>query len=508
MPIFTIPTHTPLLEQNDCHNPAGHPAGGGRFGTKETCGGAGAGADRASKGEDGAAAVSPTLKALSSGTITDEEPLNDGANTSVRVTIEGENGEVINAIYKPEIGETWKSSFVNRDINDLDMHGRGFSLAEREAFAYEVDQRLGTNLVPETVVREGVDVDVGVPDDPYDEDDLRDQYEQWREQNQDAVYDEVGAQMHELYSEAQQERVTDLNNRAEEIADIWNELIDQHPEFDNNSPYGDPEVLADHPVLPLSDGPFNRRTIGGEVDPLEVIDEANIDPERPLTVKARARVEAILYRQLQAGARELLDVDEDAAREHLTYDSFIEDHADTEMRLMDEAMDSFSTWKEKNGYDYAPHQTRNAEGAERRGSLQRFVEGATPYGYMDYDNAYPLAVLDYAIGSMDRHAGNLLFNHGDVVAIDNGYSMPSRPSKFRTAAFSYITSTQLTPRDHDDREALLGRIRATDWDSLIRKYDMDDDQIRLFKGRLSDLEKALSTPEGLAVLLRKTPTLP
>ena len=94
----------------------------------------------------------PTLEALKNSTVTDSRPLGGGANASVIVTLE----DGTEAVYKPERGENWTADFFNHDISNY-ITNRDFSLAEREAFAFEVDQAIGLGIVPETVLHEKVD---------------------------------------------------------------------------------------------------------------------------------------------------------------------------------------------------------------------------------------------------------------------------------------------------------------------------------------------------------------
>ena len=207
--------------------------------------------------------ASPVLKALETGTATDSRPLGDGgnANTSVIVTL----NDGTEAVYKPEIGENWTASFSNHDISEY-VTNRDFSLAEREAIAYEISQHLGIDFVPETVHRKemsgSIDIDASGDDEGggYDEDYAREQYAEYEERAREDAYEAVGGEMGDLYREAQREHFDDIESRAEELREIWNEEVENLPV----NPAGTGSALREHPVLPLgSKGPFERRETQG-----------------------------------------------------------------------------------------------------------------------------------------------------------------------------------------------------------------------------------------------------
>ena len=126
-----------------------------------------------------AAATSAKIVAsLTTGKVADSEPLGDpGVNLSLKVKLE--DGQ--EAVYKPEAGETWTGGFANTDIPRY-LKNRDFSLAEREATAFEVSDALGLGLVPETVLRkelevEGLDLTQNENEVIWDTSELEDMYE-------------------------------------------------------------------------------------------------------------------------------------------------------------------------------------------------------------------------------------------------------------------------------------------------------------------------------------------
>lgn len=457
-------------------------------------------------------------EALQSGEAKSVTRLGDASNANASYLVTLEDGT--KAVFKPEIGEAWNLSFSNKDISDH-ITNTDFSLAEREAMASEVSKGLGFGeLVPETHLREefalpGIDPS-DMEDDKessggYDTYEAREQYEQYKQSmyEKDDYYDEVGEEMERLFEEAKGEHFTDLQNRNEELSDIWNELVEDHPD---QTPYGNVEELQKHPRLPLGSAQsFHRQTLQGVVDPLEVMDEAKVDPSYKLTDAEKARVREVLAQRLKDGYQELGDVDEDAAREHLDRDEWYEAHQDTEVRIRDEALEkrikSYTEWRHDEGMyteegggggvknPNAPH--------PNGGSLQRFVQDASPWGSLSTEDGAKVAVLDYALGSMDRHHKNMLYIDGKPVAIDNGYSMPdSNDVTFR----SRPVKEWKTEEDSGDlseavRNPMLEALKATDWQAMADRHpNMNVDERQAFLDRIGRLKKALTTPDGLLKL--------
>lgn len=94
--------------------------------------------------EEALALVAPSSP-MSSGGVTNMVASGGGVNETFLVDMEFQ-GEELKGVWKPIDGENWSkfTSFTNRKC----------SLADREVMAYEIDQTIGLNLVPETVVRE------------------------------------------------------------------------------------------------------------------------------------------------------------------------------------------------------------------------------------------------------------------------------------------------------------------------------------------------------------------
>lgn len=458
-----------------------------------------------------------TVDVLKNGTITDSRPLGGGgANASVIVTMD----DGTEAVYKPERGENWTASFCNHDINRF-VTNRDFSLAEREAFAFEVDTALGLGLVPETVLREHVDethIDVNTAGDDdgggggggYDEDYAREQYEEAKEKLLEKAYEDAGEEFGQLYDQAVDEHVTDVQNRAKELQDIWDE---ESKDFVHETPYGSGSAIREHPVLSLgSKEQFERRgVVDEEVDPLEVLKEADVDLTAGMNREEKSRVREIIRERLEAGYRKVAEVDEDAAREDLDRDQWIEDHADTEQRLVESKMQSFDSWRKSHGFDSdasggydggGSGEDRNPDAPHPQGgSFQHYHSNADGWGDISGDNGAKLAVLDYVIGTMDRHPGNLLFDNGNPVAIDNGYSMPGSNGddnfKFRSHGVADWVGQGGDPSD-ELREELRATMDKTNWEALVDRHPgMDAKERKAFLGRVATMQIALQTQEGL-----------
>jgi len=465
----------------------------------------------------------PELKELESGSVSDAKKFGGTSNTTFKVTME--DGTV--AIYKPEIGENWGrrggGGFANSDISDYVVN-RKFPLAGREAFAFQVgDQLFGAdNPVPETVLRENVEgVDIGQvsPDDDddeviWDDDELRAMYGEYedeaREKVQDDAFERAGEQMAEKWNEDQQDHADNIGKRAEELAEIWNEEVENFPD---TSPYGSDSMLREHPKLPMgSQVSFQRQVNAGVLDPIEVLDEAEVNVDGELTSDERAKVREIIREKLKEGYQELGEVDEDKAKDHLDRDDWMEEHQDTENQLIQSAMDSmvksFDSWKQDNGYESGGGGggggPRNPEAPHPHGgSLQHWKTGHRNGRLSDEDGARA-AVLDYALGTMDRHGNNILFDgHDRVIMIDNGYSMPASatPDGF-TFRSELVQEWRSDGKITDEQRTNISvALEKTDWKALMDRHPgMNRSEREAFLGRINNLKEAMKTSEGLRTL--------
>lgn len=460
---------------------------------------------------------------FSTGEVKGTEPLGGGANASVQAIFEfstkENNWQGLTAVYKPESGETWETSFANPEIRDY-ITNKDFSLAAREAFAYEVGDKLfgPDNPVPVTVLREEAGVSVDSDDDDgggdyYDSNDAREQYDEYREKAQENAHEAVGEEFGNLYLEAQQEHADAIKARADEMEDIWNDLIEKEfPETDIEHDEFDAQVKAQqaHPTLPMGSAePFERRD-PPVLDPMEVLAEAGIDVDRKLSEKDQEHVRAVLRKHLQEGVQLLGEVNERDAREDLDRDEWYDNHQDTEMRLYESKIQSFDSWKQSK---YGDMDGGGGGGARRNddaphpngGSFQHFRE-MSGSGSFKGEHGVRLAVLDYALGSMDRHGSNIGWDEeGRPMAIDNGYSMPDATGtgiQFRSVPVKeWLNGSARVP------EALSTVIRKTledtDWKALTHGTGMNGDERDAFLSRIRDLKQALRTDTGLAELWRQ-----
>ena len=470
---------------------------------------------------------SKKITVLKEGSVESSHPLGGGTNTTL--TVEFDDGT--KAIFKPEGGENWGHGFANYDIEEY-IRNTDLSLAEREAMAFEIGDALfkEDNPVPETVHRtsvDGVDIDdvlSGSGDDydegggGYDSDYARSRYESYREKAYDDVMDAVGDEMYGLYKEAKQEHADEIGKRAEELNEIWNEEVEN---FAAN-PAGTRSALIEHPVLPLgSKGPFERKPDLGVLDPLEVLDEANVDVEYPLNTEERERVTAIIRKRLEEGYSEFGDVDEEKAGEHLDYDDWRQNHEDTEGRLLESKIKTFTEWRKSAGFHSDEGGGGGGGGVKnpdaphpQGGSLQLWQEDFESYGwggsgsFSEADGAR-MAVLDYVIGSMDRHGSNIGFVEGRPKAIDNGYSLPAADDvdnfRFRSVAVAdWKAEGHSMNIPETIRNPILEQLRKTDWQALVDRHpSMNEAERTALLGRIAKVTTALETPDGLYNLWKK-----
>lgn len=530
--------------------------------------------------------------------VTEVVSTDGGANTSAFLTFE----DGTKAVYKPERGEQWPRSSLGGFTNDsIDryMTNKKLSLAEREAMAYEVDQKLGLGLVPETIHRHELDLD-GVEgaenlgssgSDNPSSGHLQTQYDSYREKAQEDAYNVVGEQMQSLFHQAKKDHAQDVKNRVEEVQGIWDDLVKDYPQarasdeesFDPaKQPYGSETQVRNNPVLPIE----NAEPITGElhylnhpafvpkfpknpVDPMEILDEAEVGMDYKLNDREQQRVTELLKNKLEQGYLRLGSFDTQAAQEHLDYYDWMENHSDTENNLLDQQIMSFDQWKKDQGVDSGEvSKVKNPEAPHPKGgSLQRFADGAGDSYALDnfsQEDHSKIAILDYAIGAMDRHGGNVLTKDTDnsPVAIDNGYSFPNAPGpdsfsfrsrptygwlrrtnpdlqdqlekvneKIYAAHGAYRDETggseaqylsmekginglreqydkiqdqiaQGPPTPESVRTSTLAALKKADWNKFVTvdHPDMSKLEREGFLGRIHNLEEALQTPTGLAKL--------
>jgi len=467
------------------------------------------------------------LSALKEGTVTDSRPLGGGGtNASVIVTMD----DGTEAVYKPERGERWGEGFANHEITDY-ITNKDFSLAAREAFAFEVDTALSLGIVPETVLREQVDethISVDTSGDGsggggYDEDYAREEYEKYKEKmiDDDSIMDEVGQRFEAKFDEAKNDHVSDLESRREELQEIWDELVKDYPE---DTTYGAQSELRKHPVLPMgSVEGFERREkkLLDEVNPIALLDEAKVDVSATMSDEEEDRVRAAMRGYLDEGYRRLGEVDEHEAKEHLDRDDWYQEHENTEAEIRDsvygDKVQSFTAWRKSQGYRSDGSYGGGGGGDQNPdaphpngGSFQNFRSNAEGWGNMSAEDGAKLAVLDYVIGTMDRHGANLMFENDRPVAIDNGYSMPGGMDteddfQFRSEGVNeWYRSSKSRNVPSELRAQLHEAMEQTDWDALVARHPgMSAEEKEAFLGRVNNLTIALQTEEGLRELWRK-----
>jgi len=258
--------------------------------------------------------------------------------------------------------------------------------------------------------------------------------------------------------------------------------------------------------------PFERK-VPDPVDPLELLKEADVDPVSSLLPQERKDVEAAIRKRFEEGAEELGAFDRDEARDHETYgyDKWLEAHQDTEVKLYDKKIKSFDSWAQSQGYDIRGHGRgpKNPDAPHPKGgSFQHFQEGADSYGDVDEETGPQLAVLDYVLGTMDRHHSNLMFKNGRPIAIDNGYSFPGSPGeddfKFRSNEVgTWLRRSSDTNVPEALRATLHKTIMEADWQGLVDRHpSMSDKERKALLGRVDNMKRALRTREGLGQLWR------
>ena len=223
----------------------------------------------------------------------------------------------------------------------------------------------------------------------------------------------------------------------------------------------------------------------------------------------KEKVRAVIRKRLEEGYSELGDVDEDAAHEHLDYDDWMEQHQDTEARLIDSKILTFTNWRQQHGFDSdeggGGGGVRNSEAPHPNGgSLQHFRSNADSYGTLSREDGAKLAVLDYVLGTMDRHGRNIMYEDDKPIAIDNGYSMPASDTpdgfQFRSDPVrGWLRGDTNVPQS--EREPLLEALNKTDWQALVDRHpSMNSLEREALLGRVENMKEALRTDDGLASL--------
>jgi hypothetical protein len=440
---------------------------------------------------------------LKSGRITGSDPLGEGVNGSLRVRFD--NGD--EAIFKPEVNETWEGGFANDSITDY-VTNRNFSLAEREVFAYEAGELLfgpEKNPVPVTILREDASDEVDIPESSgdeggYDSEYAREQYDKYKEKAQEQAMDAVGEEMGNLWSE----HVKEVEKRTEEVQEVWDEMKEEDPSI------GAGAAAREYPNLPMGSKPSFRPVVPDDIEPWSVLKEANVDTSAPLSDDEKDRIREILEKKAAEGAEKLGSFDEDAYRDD-EYDSWLEGHADTEARMYDSKIQSFTSWRKSQGYrsegsgDGGP---KNSEAPNPKGgSFQLMIDADGDMGNMEEDGGTRMAVLDYAIGSMDRHHANVMGHKGNPVAIDNGYSMPDAYDEgsfyFRSISVGQWMEGDAKPPENLRKE-ITASIDAADWTALVARHpSMTDGERQGFLNRVKRVREALQTPDGLYDMWKK-----
>jgi hypothetical protein len=121
------------------------------------------------------------------------------------------------------------------------------------------------------------------------------------------------------------------------------------------------------------------------------------------------------------------------------------------------------------------------DGPDGEGSIQRFVESARikPASYYSQLTVDQMAVLDYVIGSSDRHGGNYLSGaDGQLAAIDNGYAFPESKDSFSFRGPATSTSDSIIIRGIRS-DFVAGKLNCPLDDHVVAQVRaVDPDRIR------------------------------
>ena len=487
------------------------------------------------------------LRVMKEGTPKSSDRNGEGG-VNISGWIEFEDGTV--ALYKPETGERWTGGFANDDIPRF-IKNRKFSLAEREAFAFEAGEALfgpTNNPVPETVHRKELDL-AGLKGGPPDDAAIKAAYEEYKKNAVKDAERYAGNEMAVRFENAQEHHANQAQFRAEQVKEIWERLKKEHL---SQGPYGAADVLRAHPVLPIGSparrkkptGEKKVRTIpvGGAPEPdekpraprkreaplgtqppferkakppvnaMDVLKEADIDLNVHMDGAEKAKVEAILRKRLQEGHLELyVNVNRQAAKDSLDRKQWMKDHESDRQDILARRVQTFDSWKlsqygASSGGSADLNKVHNKEAPHPKGgSLQRKIDIADS-GMTTEEDGVRMAVLDYVLGTMDRHHNNIKWHNDRPVAIDNGYSMPApTPGKmpdgfqFRSVAVrSWMGGgNRVVPKEH--REAILASLNdGARWNALLDRHpDMNKAEREAFLGRLKRMGDAMAYDGGL-----------
>ncbi|MBF6241553.1 hypothetical protein IU474_31410 [Nocardia otitidiscaviarum] len=120
-----------------------------------------------------------------------------------------------------------------------------------------------------------------------------------------------------------------------------------------------------------------------------------------------------------------------------------------------------------------------------------------------------MAVLDYIIGSSDRHAGNYRIGRNEgIVAIDNELSFPERPDPWAGIRSEFVKSHQNVPLS----EEVLRKVDAVDPNHLrmvLRDIGLSPQAVDGAHARLVEIQKrGMITGEAWAGRITTIPPLP
>ena len=163
------------------------------------------------------------------------------------------------------------------------------------------------------------------------------------------------------------------------------------------------------------------------------------------------------------------------------------------------------------------------------GSLQHFVDDTETLmsasdpdqllSQLSPDDVYRTSVFDYIIGNTDRHSGNILFKNNRPVLIDHGYSFPDGIDELQLDFQKRYSRAVFRKRRESDRSKKFDRWEAAvsdstkeeikqaisrlDVDELVKDFSMTEDEIRLLKTRITDVQEGLDEGALLRLIVEE-----
>lgn len=401
--------------------------------------------------------------------VADEEELGGGINGSYKITLE----DGTEAVWKPESGESWKASDIDRDSGDRSN--------------FSVDTDAADEAVSEALAEAHSDAERAY---------VKEARKQW-ENGFMPIYHAVL----EEYSRAGKLEINPGEGMG--VAHLEDRFFDSllPPDDPDGSMFTEEGLLSDSAESMLRQTLDDMIASGLKAMPQEFMTpDADFFGERSKYFNRNDGYDN--WRETPEAEQVQQDAYENAVeRQREDWDERRQNEDDEYIRGSITNRDFPQSERDRAAYELdrivgigTTPVTVVREHNGERGSVMLWADENLKVAGDRTEHTMRAAILDYLIGNTDRHGGNYIKDGGGLHTIDNGLTFPNSDSELRSQLVDSVVN--LRTKISDTLRASVTRgLRSQDWNAWAEGKGMSYDEKEMFLDRVNSLLSGLDEGE-------------